>query len=139
MGRVGFDGFVILWPKPNLTRYKFFFFVTQPNPSSPKNQPNPMGQVGWVGFGRSMDFLHIPTLYILICSDRILLLKAFEGWNDANHDGKKRQWDKFLSSITLQMTKDMRMQFVALFSIGFVSIWEQLIYFKLKTFCNKKV
>ena len=48
MGRVRFGGFVILWLKPNPTRYKIFF-VTQPNPPSPKNRPNPSG---WVGSGR---------------------------------------------------------------------------------------
>ena len=46
VGRVGFGGFVILWPKPNSTRYKFFFFITQPNPPSLKNRPNPVGRVG---------------------------------------------------------------------------------------------
>ena len=51
-------------------------------------------------------------LYTFLCSDHIALLKAFEGWKDANHNGKK--------PVTLQMTKDMRMQFVDLFSIGFV-------------------
>ena len=46
MGRVGFGGFVILWPKPNLTRYKKKKkFVTQPNPLSLKNWPNPAGRV----------------------------------------------------------------------------------------------
>ena len=48
VGRVGFGGFVILWLKPNPTRYKKNF-VTQPNPPSLKNQPNP---AGWVGLGR---------------------------------------------------------------------------------------
>ena len=53
----------------------------------------------------------------------ISLLKTFEGWKDANYNGRKRQfyWDKFLSSVTLQMKEDMRMQFVDLFSIGFVN------------------
>ena len=41
-----------LWPKPNQTFYKKKKkFVTQPNPSSPKNQPNPAGGLGRVGFG----------------------------------------------------------------------------------------
>ena len=44
MGRVGFGEFVILWPKSNPTRYEKNF-VTQPNPPSPKNRPNPAGQV----------------------------------------------------------------------------------------------
>ena len=37
-------------------------------------------------------------------------------------DGRKRQfcWDKFLSPIILQMTENMRMQFVDLFSIDFI-------------------
>ena len=52
----------------------------------------------------------------------ISLLKTFEGWKDANYNGRKRQfyWDKFLSSVTLQMKEDMRMQFVDLFSIDFI-------------------
>ena len=41
------------------------------------------------------------------------LFKAFEGYKDANHNEK--------SPVTLQMTEDMRMQFVDLFSIGFVN------------------
>ena len=45
VGRVEFGGFVILWPIPNPTRYNFFFFITQPNPPSLKNQPNPPGRV----------------------------------------------------------------------------------------------
>ena len=48
VGWVEFDGFVILWPKPNPTRYKKGF-VTQPNPPSLKNRPNPEG---WVRLGR---------------------------------------------------------------------------------------
>ena len=40
------------------------------------------------------------------------LFKAFEGQKDANRNEK--------SPITLQMTEDMRMQFVDLFSIDFV-------------------
>lgn len=57
------------------------------------------------------------------CSDHIALLKAFEGWKDAKRSGKDRAfcWDNFLSSVTLQMMEDMRMQFVDLLSgIGFV-------------------
>ena len=52
------------------------------------------------------------TLYTFLCSDHIALLKAFEGWKDANCNGK--------NPVTLQMTWDMRLQFVDLFSIGFV-------------------
>jgi ATP-dependent RNA helicase DHX36 len=58
-----------------------------------------------------------------LCSDHIALLKAFEGWKDAKRSGKDRAfcWDNFLSSVTLQMMEDMRMQFVDLLSgIGFV-------------------
>ena len=47
VGRVGFGGFVILWPKPNPTHYKKIF-ITQPNPLSLKNWPNP---ADWVGLG----------------------------------------------------------------------------------------
>ncbi|GMY25393.1 DExH-box ATP-dependent RNA helicase DExH1 isoform X2 [Fagus crenata] len=57
------------------------------------------------------------------CSDHIALLKAFEGWKDAKRSGKDRAfcWDNFLSSVTLQMMEDMRMQFLDLLSgIGFV-------------------
>ena len=51
------------------------------------------------------------TLYTFLCSDHIALLKVFEGWKDANRNGK--------NPITLQMIEDMRMQFVDLFSISF--------------------
>ena len=61
MGRVRFGRFVILWPEPNPTRYKFFFFVTQPNPPSLKNRPN---STGWVGFGKSMGFLHTLIIWV---------------------------------------------------------------------------
>ncbi|KAF7818860.1 DExH-box ATP-dependent RNA helicase DExH1 isoform X1 [Senna tora] len=57
------------------------------------------------------------------CSDHIALLKAFEEWKDAKRRGKDRQfcWDNFLSSMTLQMIDDMRIQFLNLLSdIGFV-------------------
>ena len=49
-------------PDP-LILFIYFFFVTQPNPPSPKNRPNPVGWVGlgWVGFGGSVGFLHTPT------------------------------------------------------------------------------
>ena len=53
------------------------------------------------------------TLYTFLCSDHMTLLKAFEGYKDANHNEK--------SPVTLQMTEDMRMQFVDLFNIGFVN------------------
>ena len=53
------------------------------------------------------------TLYTLLCSDYMALLKTFEGQKDANRNEK--------SPVTLQMTEDMRMQFVDLFSIGFVN------------------
>ena len=43
----------------------------------------------------------------------MILFKAFEGQKDANCNEK--------SPVTLQMTKDMRMQFVDLFSIDFVN------------------
>ena len=62
MGRVGFGRFVILWPKPNPTRYKKKFCnPTQPNLSSPKNQPNPMGQV-WRVDGFSAHPYSLPSL-----------------------------------------------------------------------------
>ena len=53
------------------------------------------------------------TLYTFLCSDHMTLLKTFEGQKDANHNEK--------SPVTLQITEDMRMQFVDLFSIGFVN------------------
>ena len=53
------------------------------------------------------------TLYTFLCSDHMTLLKAFEGYKDANHNEK--------SPVTLQMIEDMRMQFVDLFNIGFVN------------------
>ena len=55
------------------------------------------------------------TLYAFLCSDHMALLKAFEGQKDANHNEK--------NPVTLQMTEDMRMQFVNLFSIDFVNKW----------------
>lgn len=51
------------------------------------------------------------------------LLKAFEGWKEAKRNGKDRAfcWENFLSSVTLQMMDDMRLQFLDLLSdIGFV-------------------
>ena len=75
MGQVGFGGFIILWPKPNSTHYKFFFFVTQPNPPSPKNRLN---LAGWVRFGGSVGFLHTPisSSFFILCfrSHRSLVL-----------------------------------------------------------------
>ena len=53
------------------------------------------------------------TLYTFLCSDYMALLKTFEGQKDANRNEK--------SPVTLQMTEDMRMQFVDLFNIGFVN------------------
>ena len=53
------------------------------------------------------------TLYTFLCSDHMALLNAFEGQKDANCNEK--------SPVTLQMTEDMRMQFVDLFSIDFVN------------------
>ena len=53
------------------------------------------------------------TLYTFLCSDHMTLLKAFEGQKDANRNEK--------NPVTLQMTEDMIMQFVDLFSIGFVN------------------
>ncbi|XP_030443031.2 LOW QUALITY PROTEIN: DExH-box ATP-dependent RNA helicase DExH1 [Syzygium oleosum] len=57
------------------------------------------------------------------CSDHIALLKAFKGWKEAKQSGKERSfcWENFLSTVTLQMMDDMRMQFLNLLSdIGFV-------------------
>ena len=53
------------------------------------------------------------TLYTFLCSDHMALLKVFEGQKDANSNEK--------SPVTLQMTEDMRIQFVDLFSVGFVN------------------
>ncbi|KAM5559305.1 DExH-box ATP-dependent RNA helicase DExH1 [Rosa sericea] len=56
-------------------------------------------------------------------SDHIAVVKAFEGWKDAKHNGSGKSfcWDNFLSPVTLQMMEDMRLQFVDLLSnIGFV-------------------
>ena len=53
------------------------------------------------------------TVYTFLCSDHMALLKTLEGQNDANRNEK--------SPVTLQMIDDMRMQFVDLFSIGFVN------------------
>ena len=47
MGRVGSG---LEFYDPNETRPAIKKnFVTQPNPASPKNRPNPAGCVGWVG------------------------------------------------------------------------------------------
>ena len=46
--------------QPNPTRYKKKF-VTQPNPQSFKNQPNPVGRVVLGRFGKSVGFLHTPN------------------------------------------------------------------------------
>ncbi|KAL8152378.1 hypothetical protein V2J09_010138 [Rumex salicifolius] len=57
------------------------------------------------------------------CSDHIALVKAFDGWKAAKRNGSDRTfcWENFLSSKTLQMMDDMRLQFVDLLSsIGFV-------------------
>ncbi|XP_020972317.1 DExH-box ATP-dependent RNA helicase DExH1 isoform X3 [Arachis ipaensis] len=57
------------------------------------------------------------------CSDHIALLKAFEGWKEAKRSGNEKQfcWDNFLSSVTLRLIDDMRLQFLNLLSdIGFV-------------------
>ena len=62
LGRVGFDRFVILWPKPNSTRYKKKF-VTQHNPPNSKNRPNPSV---WVKFDGSVSFLHTPNKKCLL-------------------------------------------------------------------------
>ena len=53
------------------------------------------------------------TFYTFLCNDHMTLLKAFEGQKDANYNEK--------SPVTLQMTEDMKMQFVNLSSIGFVN------------------
>ncbi|KAL6273302.1 hypothetical protein ACE6H2_023994 [Prunus campanulata] len=56
-------------------------------------------------------------------SDHIALVKAFEGWKDAKHNGSGKTfcWDNFLSPVTLQMMEDMRIQFLDLLSnIGFL-------------------
>ena len=70
MAQVGFDGFVILWPKPNPNHYKINKnknkIVTQP---SPKNRPNPTHQAlktdptRQVGLGQVelAGFLQTPT------------------------------------------------------------------------------
>ncbi|MED6108795.1 hypothetical protein PIB30_027486 [Stylosanthes scabra] len=57
------------------------------------------------------------------CSDHIALLKAFEGWKEAKRSGNEKQfcWENFLSSVTLRLIDDMRLQFLNLLSdIGFV-------------------
>ena len=54
MGRVGFGGFYDPNPTQPVIKKNF---VTQPNPPSLKNRPNPTGQVG---FGGSVGFLHNP-------------------------------------------------------------------------------
>ena len=46
-------------PDPQLKKKKF---VTQPNPPSPKNQPNPVGQVGFSGL---VGWLHTPTCNVV--------------------------------------------------------------------------
>ncbi|PQM36435.1 hypothetical protein Pyn_25344 [Prunus yedoensis var. nudiflora] len=56
-------------------------------------------------------------------SDHIALVKAFEGWKEAKHNGSGKTfcWDNFLSPVTLQMMEDMRIQFLDLLSnIGFL-------------------
>lgn len=58
-----------------------------------------------------------------MCSDHIAVVKAFEGWKEAKHNGtgKTYCWDNFLSPVTLQMMEDMRIQFLDLLSnIGFL-------------------
>ena len=68
MGRVGFDGFIILWPKPNPTRYKKKKFVTQPNPTHQALKTDPTRRVGlgWVGFGGLLGFLHTPNIISIV-------------------------------------------------------------------------
>lgn len=59
---------------------------------------------------------------MLLRSDHVALLKAFEGWQEAKRAGRERNfcWENFLSSNTLQMMDDMRRQFQDLLSdIGF--------------------
>ncbi|VVA15379.1 PREDICTED: DExH-box ATP-dependent RNA helicase [Prunus dulcis] len=56
-------------------------------------------------------------------SDHIAVVKAFEGWKEAKHNGTGKTfcWDNFLSPVTLQMMEDMRIQFLDLLSnIGFL-------------------
>lgn len=60
---------------------------------------------------------------MLLCSDHIALLKAFESWQEAKRAGRERNfcWENYLSSNTLQMMEDMRRQFQDLLSdIGFL-------------------
>ncbi|KAI5062460.1 hypothetical protein GOP47_0022999 [Adiantum capillus-veneris] len=55
-------------------------------------------------------------------SDHIAILRAFEGWQMAKHDGRDRQycWQNYLSSATLNLMEEMRLQFLDLLSdIGF--------------------
>ena len=61
MGRVGFDGFVILWPKPNPTRYKKNFCNPNPTHQALKTDPTRRVGLGWVEFGGLVSFLHTPT------------------------------------------------------------------------------
>ncbi|KAH7332237.1 hypothetical protein KP509_20G077000 [Ceratopteris richardii] len=55
-------------------------------------------------------------------SDHIAILRAFESWQLAKLDGRDRQycWQNYLSSATLNMLENMRLQFLDLLSdIGF--------------------
>ncbi|KAL6010391.1 hypothetical protein ACLOJK_000822 [Asimina triloba] len=57
-------------------------------------------------------------------TDHIALLKAFEAWKGAKHNGREQSfcWQNFLSPATLRMMDDMRNQFRNLLSdIGFVN------------------
>ena len=82
MGRVGFDGFVILWPKPNPPRYKFFFFlVTQPNPTHQALKTDSTRRVGlgWVRFSGSVGFLHtLLPITVFTCKTIVNLELRFD-------------------------------------------------------------
>ena len=60
MGGSGRVGFVILWPKPNPIRYKKNFVT--PTHQALKTDPTRRVGLSWVGFNRSVGFLHTPRL-----------------------------------------------------------------------------
>lgn len=51
-------------------------------------------------------------------SDHVALLRAFEGWQAAKREGRDHQfcWQNYLSSPTLHLMEDMRLQFLDLLS-----------------------
>ena len=67
VGRVGFGGFVILWPKPNSSRYKKKF--CNPTHKALKTDPTWRVRLDRVGFGGSVGFLHTP-IYLRVSSSR---------------------------------------------------------------------